>query len=151
MTADRWWVRLAARWLARVEAVAPMVRMGMLSMTGLSTALIGLKQYGYDEYARPLIAVVVVGTLVFTWYYTEGGVFNQKNRDWTDMGDNYSGPTMLMDARLEAKQLAYLAYVLQTGTDKSFDEIQADMQELTDTEWAAMRDGIDVTRVGGQQ
>lgn len=147
MTADRWWVRLAARWIARVEAVSPLIRMGMLSMTGLSTALIGLKEYGYDEYARPLIAVVVLGTLAFTWYYTEGGVWNQKNRDTVDLGDNYSGPTMLMDKRIEAKQLAHLAYVLQNGHNKSIEEIQREMQEVTDQEWAAMRDGVEIREV----
>lgn len=143
-TADRWWVRVAARWLARVEAVSDIVRLAMLTLTGLSTATLTLQQYGHGNLAWPLIATVGVGSIVFTYLYTEGGVFNQKNRDRTDLGDNYSGPTMLMDKRLEAKQLAHLAYVLQNGQDKSVDEIQAEMQEITDEEWVALRDGVDI-------
>ena len=56
MTADRKPVQWGARWIARLEAASPLIRMGSLLLTGLSTALIVLNQYGYDESNRPTAA-----------------------------------------------------------------------------------------------
>lgn len=104
-TAQRWWVRIAARWLARVDGVSGMIRLAMLGMTGLSTATLTLRQYGHGEYAWPLIAVVLVGTLVFTYLYTEGGVWNQMARDRQDLSNNFAGPSMRINDELIARGL----------------------------------------------
>lgn len=144
MTATRWWVRMAARWLARVEAVSDIVRMAMLTLTGLSTATLTLRQYGHGRYAWPLISVVLVGGVLFTWFYTEGGVYNQKNRDRMDLGDNYSGPTMLLDRQISAAQFAELAHVLQNGQNLEPEEVEERMQQATVREWASLRDGVDI-------
>jgi len=143
MTAQRWWVRLAARWLARVDGVSGQLRLAMLGLTGVSTASITLKQYGYGDYALPFIAGLGLATVVYTYYYTEGGVWNQVARDKTDMSDNYSGPTMLMDAKIEGRQLARVAYVLQNGGVESYDELAEEMDRITVEEWASLRDGVD--------
>ncbi|MFB6197113.1 MAG: hypothetical protein ABEI52_02435 [Halobacteriaceae archaeon] len=103
MTADRWWVRLAARWMARVDGVSGQLRLAMLGLTGISTATLTLKQYGHSEFAWPLILVIGLGTIVYTYYYTEGGVWNQVNRDRVDLSDNYAGPTMRIDDELQAR------------------------------------------------
>lgn len=144
MTATRWWVRLAARWLARVEAVSDIVRMAMLTLTGLSTATLTLRQYGHGEYAWPLITAVGVSGVLFTWFYTEGGVYNQKNRDRVDLGDNYSGPTMLLDRQITGAQFAELAHVLQNGEQVPIDELEERMRDATIREWASLRDGVDI-------
>lgn len=143
MTAERWWVRLAARWLARVDGVSGQLRLAMLGLTGVSTASLTLQQYGYGEYAVPFIALLGATTLVYTYYYSEGGVWNQVARDRTDMSDNYSGPTMLMDAKIEARQLAFLAYMLDNGGLESYDDVAEQMEQITVEEWASLRDGID--------
>lgn len=147
MTAERWWVRSAARWLARVDGVSGQLRLAMLVLTGLSTATLTLRQYGHGEYAWPLIGLTSVGMVVYTYLYNEGGVRNQVSRDNTDLSDNYSGPTMLMDARIEARQLAYLGYVLQNGEDRSFAEIESHLQALTDEEWQQLRHGVDLEAI----
>lgn len=97
MTAERWWVRMAARWLARVDGVSGQLRLAMLVLTGLSTGTLTLRQYGHGEYAWPLIGVTAVGMVIYTYLYNEGGVRNQVSRDNTDLSTNYSGPTMFMD------------------------------------------------------
>ncbi|MFB6200870.1 MAG: hypothetical protein ABEI98_02555 [Halorhabdus sp.] len=146
MTAERWWVRLGARWLARVEAVAPMIRMGMLTLTGVSTALVALKSYGYGEFAWPLVGLVSLGGVAFTWLYTEGGVFNQQRRDHSDLGDNYSGPTMLLEKRIQARQMARLAHSLQNG-ETDLDDLEDEMVQVTTDEWSNLRDGVDIDEV----
>lgn len=139
MTADRWWVRWGARWLARAEAVGPMIRLAMLGMTGLSTALLTLQQYGHSRYAWPLVAVVLGGSLAFTWLYTEGGVYNQQNRDKADFGDNYAGPTM----RLNAEHVCRGLLAAQKGRPLDDDEREAIKREL-DATFDEFRDGIDI-------
>jgi hypothetical protein len=147
VTADRWWVRLAARWLARIDGVSGQLRLAMLALTGISTGVVALEQYGLERYAVPFIAAVAIAVLGYTYVYTEGGVWNQVNRDKSDMGDNYAGPTMLFDARHRSTQLAYLAYVTQNGHEKSFEEIKTRMDEYTHEEWAALREGRDVEEI----
>ncbi|MDZ7850745.1 MAG: hypothetical protein U5K70_08100 [Halodesulfurarchaeum sp.] len=136
-TAQRWWVRLAARWLARVDGVSGMIRLAMLGMTGLSTATLTLRQYGHGEYAWPLIAVVMSGTLVFTYLYTEGGVWNQMSRDRQDLSNNFAGPSMRINDELLARALL----AAQEKRELSETERQAIKTELDDA-FDEYRDGL---------
>lgn len=137
MTANRWWVRLAARWLARIDGVSGQLRLAMLGMTGLSTATLTLRQYGHGEYAWPLIAVVSVGALAYTYLYNEGGVRNQVGRDRQDLGTNFAGPTMRMDDELIARGIL----AAQKGKPLTEDERQAIKTEL-DEGFAEYRNGL---------
>lgn len=147
MTADRTWVRRIARWLARFDTTKGQLQAISLSVTVFSTFSLVLQNAGLGEYVPYVGVIGAGGWLVYTYLYSEGGVFNQKQRDMTDLGDNYSGPTMLMDARIEARQLASLAYVLQEDDAQSFDEIYQEMLQRTEAEWASMRDGLDIETI----
>ena len=127
MTAQRWWVRTAARWLARVDGVSGQLRLAMLGLTGISTATLTLRQYGHGEYAWPLIALVSAGTLLFTYLYTEGGVWNQMSRDRQDLSNNFAGPSMRINDEL-------LARGLLAAEEK---------RELSDTERQAIKTELD--------
>lgn len=151
MTADNRLFRWVARWFMRAEAAGNILRIIFFGLTGLSTALFTLQSYGYDQYARHFTAALVGGTIVFMYLYAERGVFNQKNRDKADAGDNYSGPTMLLDARIGARQLAYLGYALQNGDGKDLDELEREMRAITEEEWAELRQGVDVETIERQQ
>ena len=139
MTANRWWVRLAARWLARVDGVSGMVRLAMLGLTGISTATLTLRQYGHGEYAWPLIGTITIGTLVFTYLYTEGGVWNQMSRDRQDLSSNFAGPSMRMGNELLARGIL----AAQEKRSLSDAERAAIKREL-DAAFAEYRDGIDL-------
>jgi hypothetical protein len=139
MTANRWWVRIAARWMARVDGVSNMIRLAMLGLTGLSTATLTLRQYGHGEYAWPLIGVVGAGTIVFTYLYTEGGVWNQMARDRTDLSSNYAGPSMRMNNELLARGVL----AAEEGRELTEDERAAIRTELDDA-FEEYRDGIDL-------
>jgi len=139
MTADRWWVKTAARWLARIDGISGMMRLAMLVMTGLSTALLTLKQYGYGRYAWLFIGVVAAGTLVFTYLYTEGGVWNQMSRDRQDLSSNFAGPAM----RMRNELLARGVLAAEEGRELSEGEREAIKAEL-DVAFEEYRDGIDL-------
>lgn len=138
-TAERWWVRLAARWLARVDGVSGQLRLAMLVMTGLSTATLTLRQYGYGELAWPLIIATGLGMLVYTYLYSEGGVWNQVQRDRADLSTNFAGPGMRMDDELIARGMK----AADEGRELTDDERRAVKAELDDA-WAEYRDGIDL-------
>jgi hypothetical protein len=140
MTAQRWWVRVAARWLARVDGVSGMIRLAMLGLTGISTATLTLRQYGHGEYAWPLIGVVGVGTLVFTYLYTEGGVWNQMARDRKDLSTNFAGPSMRVNNEILARGIL----AAEEGRELSDGERAAIKRELDDA-FAEYRDGIDLS------
>jgi len=146
-TAERWWVRLAARWVARVDAVTAHLNLAFQAMTGVSLASGALKYFGYQQYVPYFLAITGVGTLCYAYLYAEGGVWNQTARDKTDLSTNYSGPTMLMDAKLEARQLSRLAYVLQNGSEQPLEEIEQEMEQITVEEWVNLRDGVDITEL----
>jgi hypothetical protein len=139
MTAERWWVRLAARWLARIDGVSGMVRLAMLGLTGLSTATLTLRQYGHGEYAWPLIGVTLFGTLIFTYLYTEGGVWNQMARDRQDLSSNFANPSMRMNNEL----LARAVLAAQEGRELTESERSAIKAEL-DEGFQEFREGIDL-------
>jgi hypothetical protein len=137
MTAERWWVRIAARWLARVDGVSGMIRLAMLGMTGLSTALLTLKQYGHGRFAWFFIGVVMSGVVVFTYLYTEGGVWNQMSRDRQDLSANFAGPSMRMNNELVARGIL----AAQEGRELTDEEREAIKGEL-DSAFEEYRDGI---------
>lgn len=137
MTADRWWVRHAARWLARVDGVSGQLRLALLAMTGVSTALVALRTYGYGRYAWPLIAATGVGALVFTYLYTEGGVWNQMQRDKQDLSGNWAGPPSRFNTAIQARGTA----AALKGAELTEAEREAVDAEVADA-WHKWRDGV---------
>lgn len=143
MTANRWWVKMAARWLARIDGVSGQLQLAMLIMTGLSTATLTLKSYGYSQFAGPLIAVTGVAGLVFAYLYTEGGVWNQVNRDRQDLSTNFAQPSYRINDELLAR--GFLAAF--KGRELSQEERSAIQDEL-DEAFADYRDGINLGEDG---
>ncbi|MFB6211024.1 MAG: hypothetical protein ABEI76_05770 [Halobacteriales archaeon] len=141
MTANRWWVRMAARWLARVDGVSGMIRLAMLGLTGLSTATLTLRQYGHGEYAWPLIIVISLATMAFTYLYTEGGVWNQMARDRKDLSSNFAGPSMRMNNEMIARGIQ----AASQNRELSEAEREAIKQEL-DEAFEEYRDGIELEK-----
>lgn len=139
MTANRWWVRMAARWLARVDGVSGQLRLAMLVLTGLSTATLTLRQYGHGQYAWPLVGLTVVGMAFYTYLYTEGGVWNQMRRDKSDLATNWAGPGM----RITNEILARGTIAGLRGRELDPEERDAIRSEVYDA-WSEHRDGVDI-------
>jgi hypothetical protein len=139
-TAERWWVRLAARWLARIDGVKGQVQMFSLAVTAFSTFSLMLQGFGLG-YLVPYLAVAAgLGGIVYTYLYTEGGVWNQVARDRRDLSDNFSAPTMLLQNRIQARQFAELAAMMDD--DVTVEDAEERLQDSTEQEWAGLRDGV---------
>lgn len=145
MTATRAPVQWAARWLARLEAAAPMIKMGSLVMTGISTMLMVLKQYGYGQYAGLLLVIGVISGIAFVKVYSEGGVYNQQKRDIRDLGLNHAAPNQRIDDEINAKAIT----AGQKGRSLTAEERDAIENEL-DRAFSELRDGIDISQVDGR-
>jgi len=106
MTAQRWWVRLAARWLARFDGVKGQVQMFSLAVTAFSTFSIMLQGFGMGHLVPYIGVVGLVGGVAYTYLYTEGGVWNQMSRDRQDMSANWAGPNSAIQGEMTARTLA---------------------------------------------
>jgi len=139
MTATRWWVKRLARWIARVNGIRAHIQMVSLAVTAFSTFSIMLQGFGLGHLVLYLGVAGLAGGIVYTYYYTEGGVWNQVNLDRQELSGNWLGPNGAIQA--EANMRAWLA--AQKGrelTDEERDAIRAERQAtVTD-----LRDGIDL-------
>jgi hypothetical protein len=137
MTAQRWWVQLAARWLARVDGVNGQLRLLFLAMTGYGIVLQTLAQYGLGGYALEVLAVSGVVLVAYTYYYNEGGVRNQVSRDRNDLQGNFSGPGNMIDDVLIG--LAVFSAVHQR---EPTDEEVAEIISAVQAQWEEYRTGL---------
>lgn len=145
MTATRWWVKSAARWLARIDGVKGQVQMFSLAVTAFSTFSIMLQGFGLGEYVPYIGVAAAVGGAAYTWAYTEGGVWNQVSRDRNDLSDNFAAPGMAMGMTLQGRQRAVIAEAIQEDYDR--ERIRERMDEETAALLQEFRDGIDVEDV----
>lgn len=139
MTANRWWVKLGARWLARIDGASGQLRLAFLAMTGNGIVLSTLKDYGYGRFAVPFLVVSAIGLLIYIYKYSEGGVWNQVARDRADMSANFSDPKGRINTEMTARSL----FAALEGRELDEDERQAIKNEL-DATYIEHRDGIDV-------
>lgn len=138
-TATRWWVRLAARWLARIDGVKGQVQMFSLAVTAFSTFGVLLQGFGLGRFVPYLGAVGAGGLLLYTYVYAEGGVWNQVNRDRADMSSNYAGPNQRINTEMTARAL----YAAMENRELTESEREATKAELDDV-FAEYRDGIEL-------
>ncbi len=137
--ATRWWVKTAARWLARIDGVSSQIRVASLGVTAFSTFSLLLQNSGHGDLVMPLGVAGIVGFPVYVYLYTEHGVWNQVSRDRQDLSANYAGPAIRIDdehiargiiAGLEGEEL----------TDERREAIKAEL----DKTFEEYRDGVDL-------
>jgi len=137
MTANRWWVRKIARWLARINGVKAHIQMVSLAVTAFSTFSIMLQGFGLGKYVPVVgIAAIVIG-VAYTYLYTEGGVWNQVQRDQADLSNNYADPNARINAELSVRGIGAVLYQRELTEDE-----REAMQEELDAAFAEYRDGI---------
>jgi len=137
MTANRWWVRLAARWLARIDSVKGQIQMVSLAVTAFSTFGILLQNFGLGRLVPYLGALAAGAGLTYAYLYAEGGVWNQVARDRQDMSTDFSGPTMKMDDTL----IGVAVYAAVHGEVPDSDDV-AMIEEAVDKPWRDYRNGV---------
>ncbi|NUC75062.1 hypothetical protein HTZ84_22615 [Haloterrigena sp. SYSU A558-1] len=139
MTTDNLASRWLAKWFMRLEASGTLLRLILFGGTFLTTGLSALAQYGYGDYAPHFIVTVGTGTIAFAYYYTSGGIFNQKNRDKTDAGQNFAGPEQLIDDIL----IGTAHFAAREGRPPT-DQEQAAIRKAVTDQWREFRDGVDI-------
>lgn len=137
MTANRWFVRLAARWMARLNGVKGQIQMFSLAVTAFSTFGLLLQNAGYGNLVPYLGATVFFAGIAYIYYFTEGGVWNQVSRDRQDMSTNFSGPTMKMDDTL----IGVAVFAAIHGRSPQDDEVDM-IEDAVDGQWKEYRNGI---------
>lgn len=149
MTANRWWVKMGARWIARVDSVKAHLNLFFTAMTGVSVASGALAYLGAERFVPYFVAATAIGVLAYSYAYAEGGVWNQVQRDRRDLSTNWAGPTARINAELtsrtwtaaqqgEALSEAQRA-AAKAEADAAFEEFR-DGFELEEFERAAGRD-----------
>lgn len=139
MTANRWWVRLAARWLARLDGVKGQIQMLSLSVTAFSTFSIMLQGFGLGRWVPYLGVTGLLAGLIYTYLYTEGGVWGQVSRDRQDMSGNWAGPNGLIQAKMTARTLA----AADAGRELDSSERQA-VDAEAEAVFVEHRNGVDI-------
>jgi len=123
----------------RVEAAGTVLRLVYFAGILVTTGVGALASYGYGSYAPHFVATVGVGTLVFSYAYAERGVFNQKNRDKADVGQNFVGPETLMDDTM----IGVAVFAAQNGRPPTPQEREA-IEQAVSGQWSEYRDGVDI-------
>jgi len=137
MTANRWWVKIAARWLARIDGIKGQVQMFSLAVTAFSTFSIMLQNFGLGSYVPYIGAVASVVGVIYAYYYNEGGVRNQVQKDRNDLSQNFSHPGNKIDDTI----IGAAVFAANKGRVPDEEELEA-IEESVDTVWREYRDGV---------
>lgn len=128
-----------ARWLMRLEAAGNILRMSFLGVTAASTLTSALALIGLESFAPYVLGGGVLGTFIFAYVYVELGIFNRKNRERVDAGNNFSRPDMRIDDEITAAGV--FAAVHGRAPDE---QEQEEMEKAVDTTFRKYRNGVDI-------
>jgi len=123
----------------RVQAVQGILQLFGIGVTAASTLTTALVSVGREDLALPLLAVGLLGSPVFAWCYVELGLFNRKNREGSDRGNNFATPRDKIDDTLIAVGVFAAVHGRQPGED----EVET-IKQAIDGPWAEFRDGVEV-------
>jgi len=113
-----------------------------LAVTAFSTFGVLLQGFGLGGYVPYIGGIGAVGLLIYTYYFTEGGVWNQVSRDRQDMSTNFAAPSSRINTEMSARAL-FAAFERRELTEEERDSIKREL----DATFAEHRDGIDLEGV----
>jgi len=128
---------LVGRWLMRFEASSQIFRLAFLAVTAASTLTSALTAIGYPGVAPYVLGAGLVGSPVFAWTYVEWGLFNRKNRERNDRGDNFAAPGAYIGSQIQTQAFAAALAAADDGEDPR--EAAA---ETVAEQWQEYRDGV---------
>jgi DNA-directed RNA polymerase subunit RPC12/RpoP len=129
----------------RLEASSQVFRIAFLAITAASTLTSALVSLGHGGLAPYVLSTGAVASPLFAYVYVELGVFNRKNRERVDRGDNFAGPGMAMAGLLRAEQLAAAVAALEDGKDSQ--KVRAELETVTQERLRDFRNGIDLETI----
>lgn len=139
MTANRWWVKVGARWLARIDGVSEQLRLLFLALTGYGVVSDLLITLGYGKLILPFLGVNAILLAIYTYLYNEGGVRNQVRRDTSDLETNWAGPNQRVLAEL------IVAGIMASRLERELTKEEREpIENELDNVFDKLRDGIDI-------
>jgi hypothetical protein len=135
MTATRWWVRLFARWQARIDSIKGQIQAVSLAVTAFSTFSLVLQNFGLGAYVPYLGGLLAVVGPAYSYFFFEGGVWNQVSRDRQDKSSNFGSPSQLIGSEFTVRGLAAAekgAELTQTEREVIRAELRAAFEENRD-------------------
>ena len=129
----------AGRWLMRIQAVQGILQLVGISVTAVSTLTSALVAIGHGHLAPYFLAAGLIGTPVFAWCYVELGLFNRKNRENVDRGNNFATPRDKIDDTL----IGAAVFGAVHGRPPDEDELET-IKESVEQPWREFRDGVDL-------
>ncbi|MFB6196867.1 MAG: hypothetical protein ABEI52_01175 [Halobacteriaceae archaeon] len=134
------------RWLMRFEASAKIFQITFLAITAASTLTSALSDLGYSEYAPYVLAAGTALSPAFAWLYVEKGLFNRKNRERNDRGDNFAAPGAYIGSMIQTQAFASALEAAENGENAT--EAAA---ETVQEQWQEYRDGVDLSQLESEQ
>lgn len=130
---------MIGRWVMRMEASGQMLSIVFSGTTAVS-ALSGVLAYtGFQAYVPYVLALGGLGIFAFAFAYVELGLYNRKNREKQDRGNNFAKPQNRIDDEMIARGVAAGIH----GRTLDEEELNAIDEEL-DTSYSKHRNGLEV-------
>lgn len=140
MTANRWWVRLFARWKAKIGAVQADINMFFTAVQTVTIASGIMAFFSVPSWFIVfLMAAMFASVAVYAHLYSEGGVWNHTQRVTRDLSDNFAKPSQRMGNEMNG--VAFFA--AKEGRMPTEEEREA-ISQAVDEVWNDYRDGVDV-------
>jgi hypothetical protein len=130
---------LFGRWLMRVQAVQGILQLIGVAVTAASTLTSALVAIGHADLAPWLLVIGLVGSPIFAFLYVELGLFNRKNRENVDRGNNFATPRNKIDDTL----IGAAVFGAVHGRPPTEDEIET-IKDSVEQPWQEFRDGVDL-------
>jgi len=125
------------RWVMRFQASGEILQLAFSGTTAVS-ALSGVLAYTGFQWAVPyVLAAGAVAIIAFAFGYVEFGIYNRKNREVQDRGNDFAKPQNRIDDEMIGRAVG--AAVLGRPLD---DEEVAAIHEEMDSAYRKFRNGV---------
>lgn len=127
------------RWIMRFEAAGSILRIAFLGVTAASTFTSALALIGAQKYAPIVLVFGIAVTVTFSYMYVELGIFNRKNRERVENGNNFARPDMRIDDTI----IGAAVFAAREGRPPDPDEYEA-IDEAVERVYQDYRNGVDI-------
>lgn len=127
------------RWLMRLQAAKGVVQMVSIELTAASTISLTLQNAGLGQYVPYVFGLAALGTPLFAYVYVDFGLYNRKNRENVDRGNNFATPRDRIDDTL----IGAAVFGAVHGREPDDEELET-IKDAVEKPWHEFRDGVDV-------